>query len=49
MMPFEVDDVIGKVTILEEIGNMAGRMVGVGDFRPEKGGPFGRYTVKLVS
>lgn len=46
---FEVDDVIANHKVLEEIGNMAGRMVGVGDYRPEKGGPFGRFTVKLVA
>jgi hypothetical protein len=49
LVAFEVDDIIGKVELLEEIGNMAGSMVGVGDFRPEKGGPFGRYKVKLAS
>lgn len=47
-VPFEVDDTIPNVGVLEEIGNIAGRTVGLGDFRPEKGGPFGRYKVKLV-
>jgi hypothetical protein len=49
VVPFEIDDIIDKPELLVEIGNLAGRMVGVGDFRPEKGGPFGRYTVKLAA
>lgn len=47
-VPFEVDDTIANFEVLEEIANLAGRTVGLGDFRPEKGGPFGRYTAKLV-
>ena len=49
IVPLEVDDTIDNPKLLQDIGNLAGRMVGVGDFRPEKGGPFGRYTVKLVA
>jgi hypothetical protein len=46
---FEIDDDILDTKNLEEIGNMAGRRVGVGDNRPESGGNFGRYTVRLVA
>jgi len=49
LVTFEVDEIIDKIQMVEEIGNLAGRMVGVGDYRPEKGGPFGRYTVKLAA
>jgi hypothetical protein len=48
MVTFEVDDSIDRPDILVEIGNLAGRMVGVGDFRPATGGSFGRYEVSLV-
>lgn len=36
------EDEITKGT-LKEILDYAGRRVGIGDFRPEKGGPFGRF------
>jgi hypothetical protein len=49
LVPFEVDEIIDDPRLLVQIGELAGRMVGVGDFRPEKGGPFGRYTVKLAA
>lgn len=38
------DDEISKDT-LKELFDFAGRRVGIGDFRPEKGGPFGRFIV----
>jgi hypothetical protein len=49
LAPFEVDDIIDNPELLIQIGELAGRMVGIGDFRPERGGPFGRYKVKLAS
>jgi len=33
------------VEVLKEIFDVAGRSVGIGDFRPSKGGPFGRFYV----
>lgn len=38
------EDEISKGT-LKEILDFAGRRVGIGDFRAEKGGPFGRFIV----
>lgn len=38
------EDEIHK-SALKEILDFAGRRVGIGDFRPEKGGPFGRFIV----
>lgn len=32
-------------SVLKELLDYAGRRVGIGDFRPEKGGPFGRFMV----
>lgn len=32
-------------SVLEEILAFAGRRVGIGDFRPDKGGPFGRFFI----
>jgi hypothetical protein len=46
-LSFEIeydDDEIDRNT-LKEILDFAGRRVGIGDFRPEKGGPFGRFIV----
>lgn len=40
-------DVIDKAQLLLAADN-AGRLVGVGDFRPEKSGPFGRFEVAEV-
>ena len=45
---FEMDDLLDDPKMVETVGNMAGRMVGIGDFRPQKGGPFGRYRVELI-
>lgn len=43
---FEFDpDFIAPETIRELLA-IAGRTIGVGDFRPEKAGPFGRFTVR---
>ncbi|HEU0180317.1 MAG TPA: hypothetical protein VFV58_39275 [Blastocatellia bacterium] len=45
----EVDDtIVENLKMIEEIGNLAGRMVGIGDYRPEKGGPFGRFSLRLL-
>lgn len=38
------EDEIPK-SALKEILDFAGRRVGIGDFRPEKGGPFGKFIV----
>lgn len=41
------EDVINRADIINSAAN-AGRLVGIGDFRPEKGGAFGRYSVEEV-
>ena len=43
VMDFDEDEVPKEV--LKEILDYAGRYVGIGDFRPQKGGPFGRFMV----
>lgn len=43
----EYDDLLlPKPEILIEIANDAGRRMGLGDFRPQKNGPFGRFAVR---
>lgn len=45
---FEIDDDFITEAHCVEFLNLAGRTVGVGDFRPEKKGPFGRFRVVEV-
>lgn len=46
VVEFEADpEFIAEDTVRELLG-IAGRTIGVGDFRPEKTGPFGRFTVR---
>lgn len=40
---FDADEI--SPSTIKEILEYAGRRVGIGDFRPEKGGPFGRFMV----
>ena len=46
-LSFQVDFDEDEITreVIKEIMDFAGRRVGIGDFRPEKGGPFGRFFV----
>ena len=44
----EVDTAIISPANVEEALMLAGRTVGIGDFRPEKGGGFGRFTAKII-
>jgi hypothetical protein len=46
--PLELDAVIDDEMIVE-VGNIGGRLVGIGDYRPEKSGPFGRYTIEKLN
>jgi len=41
----EFDDDEIPLQVLQEIIEYAGRRVGIGDYRPEKGGPFGRFRI----
>lgn len=42
----EIDDSLLGDESVHQILTEAGRRVGVGDFRPQKGGPFGRFIVE---
>lgn len=46
LVAFEVDDSFIAPEHILELMTIAGRMQGVGDYRPAKRGPFGRYTVE---
>lgn len=49
-LDFEVDDeFIKDPAAVLELMNIAGRVRGVGDFRPQKGGPFGRFRAEAAS
>jgi hypothetical protein len=41
----ELDDTLLPVDSLHQLITDAGRRAGLGDFRPPKGGPFGRYKI----
>lgn len=41
----EVDDDLLPVDFVHQLLEEGGRKLGIGDFRPEKGGPFGRFAV----
>lgn len=47
-VPLEVDTAILAPTEVKESLALAGRIVGIGDFRPEKSGGFGRFTVQIA-
>jgi hypothetical protein len=47
-VPLEIDTSILIPGHVEESLALAGRIIGIGDYRPEKGGGFGRFTVKIV-
>ena len=43
----EIDDETLDPTLVKQLLDEAGRSIGIGDFRPQKCGPFGRFTVTL--
>jgi len=47
-VPLEIDTAILTREQVAEALSLAGRIVGIGDYRPEKGGGFGRFTVEIV-
>ena len=47
-VPFEIDTAILAPGQVEEALSLAGRIIGVGDYRPEKGGGFGRFSAEIV-
>lgn len=48
-LDLEVDsEFVPNVSLLVELLNIAGRIRGIGDFRPQKGGPYGRFRADLV-
>jgi hypothetical protein len=46
-VPLEIDTAILRPEQVEEALNLAGRIIGVGDYRPEKGGGFGRFSAAI--
>lgn len=45
-LSLQIDDGIIPLETIHEMLSDAGRRCGIGDFRPQKGGPFGRFLVK---
>jgi hypothetical protein len=48
LIDFEVDDEQLQTSHIEQILNIAGKVVGVGDFRVEKNGKFGRFAAEQL-
>jgi hypothetical protein len=46
-VPLEVDTAILTPAQVCDALNLAGRIIGIGDYRPEKGGGFGRFTAEI--
>lgn len=44
-LSLEIDETILPVDSVHQILTDAGRRAGLGDFRPQKGGPFGRFQI----
>jgi len=47
-LALEIDTAILTPAQVEEALNLAGRIIGIGDYRPEKSGGFGRFTAKIT-
>lgn len=47
-LDLEVDLEFISPWVIEELLNISGRISGVGDFRPERKGPHGRYQAELI-
>lgn len=45
-LSLEIDETIVPVDSVHEILSDAGKRAGLGDFRPQKGGPFGRFLIE---
>ena len=39
----EVDETLFSEALVRELLDIAGKRIGLGDFRPERKGPFGRF------
>ncbi len=46
---FEYDEEIISADLIDQAFDIAGRTVGVGDWRPQKTGVFGRFTAERIS
>lgn len=47
-LALEIDVALISPEQVKQALSLAGRIIGIGDYRPEKGGGFGRFTVKLL-
>ena len=48
LLELEVDPDFTNAFQVEELLNISGRISGVGDYRPERRGPHGRYRARLL-
>ena len=43
--PLEIDDQVLDAATIHQLLEEGGRRIGIGDYRPEKGGPYGRFAI----
>lgn len=43
----EIDETVLPVDLVHQLLEEGGRRIGIGDYRPEKGGPFGRFEILI--
>lgn len=48
LVRFEIDTSLIQPEAVQTLFNLAGRTVGIGDWRPQKTGPHGRFTTRLL-
>jgi hypothetical protein len=48
VVSFELDDERVPAELLEELFRLGGNAVGIGNYRPQKGGVYGRFTVERL-
>ena len=42
----DIDDSVLPAELIHQLLEEGGRRIGIGDYRPEKGGPFGRFSIE---
>lgn len=44
-IPLEIDETVLDAATIHQLLEEGGRRIGIGDYRPERGGPYGRFAI----